>query len=77
MAMQLDAVVAVELDGSPVAVVGDQQGALLQAALAVGLGGNAELGDVLVQVLLHRRTLRLRPGPLQDAALSCKQEEEG
>lgn len=56
---QLNAVVAVELDGSPVAVVADQQGALLQAALAVGFGGDSELGNVSSQVLLNGRTLRL------------------
>lgn len=56
---QLDAVVAVELDGSPVAVVADQQRALLQATLAVCLGGDPELGDVSGQVLLDRRALRL------------------
>lgn len=56
---QLDAVVAIELDCSPVAVVADQQGALLQAALTVGLGGDSELRDVLGQVLLNCRTLRL------------------
>lgn len=67
---QLNAVVAVELDGPPVAVVADQQGALLQAALAVGLGGDSELCDVSGQVLLDRRTLRLWPGALQDASLS-------
>lgn len=61
---------AVELDGSPVAVVADQQGALLQAPLAVGLGGHTELVDVLGQVLLHRRPLRLGPGPLQDTSLA-------
>lgn len=56
---QLNAVVAVELDRSPVAVVADQQGALLQAALTVGLGGDPELGDVLGQVLLDCRALGL------------------
>lgn len=61
---------AVELDGSPVAVVADQQGALLQAALTVSLGGDSKLGDVLGQVLLDRGALRLRPGTLQDASLS-------
>lgn len=62
---------AVELNGAPVAVVADQQGALLQAALAVGLGRHPELVDVLGQVLLYGRSLRLRPGPLQDASLPC------
>lgn len=56
---QLNAVVAVELDGSPVTMVVDQQGALLQAALTVGLGRNAELCDVSGQVFLDCRTLRL------------------
>lgn len=50
---------AVELDGSPVAVIVDQQGALLQAALTVSLGGNAKLIDVLGQVLLDCSTLSL------------------
>lgn len=72
---QLNAIVAVELDGSPVAVVADQQRALLQAAFAVGLCGDSELGDVLGQVLLYSRTLRLRPGALQDASLSYKEGE--
>lgn len=54
---QLNAVVAVELDGSPVAVVVDQERAVLQAALTVGFGRNSELRDVLVQMLLHRCTL--------------------
>lgn len=66
---------AVKLDGSPVAVVVDQQGALLQAALTVGLGGNSELSDVSRQVFLHCCTLRLGPGTLQDAPLSCSGSE--
>lgn len=49
---QLNAVVAVELDGSPVAVVADQQRALLKAALTVGFGRDSELCDVSGQVLL-------------------------
>lgn len=56
---QLNAVVAVELDGSPVTVVADQQGALLKAALAVGLGRDSKLVDVLGQVLLDCCTLCL------------------
>lgn len=67
---QLDAVVAVELDGPPVTVVVDQQGALLQAALAVGLGGDSQFVNVLSQVLFYRCALRLRPGTLQDTSLS-------
>lgn len=62
---------AVEFDGPPVAVVADQQGALLQAALAVGLGRHPELIDVLVQVLLHGRPLCLGPGALQDTSFPC------
>ncbi|KAG7241268.1 hypothetical protein INR49_025786, partial [Caranx melampygus] len=50
---QLNAVVAVELDGSPVTVVADQQGALLQAALTVSFGGDSELGDISSQPLLR------------------------
>ena len=69
---KLNPVVAVELDGSPVAVVADQQRALLQAAFTVGLGGDSELGDVLGQVLFDCRTLRLRPGTLQNPSLSYK-----
>lgn len=38
---------AVELDGSPVAVVADQKGALLQATLAVCFCWDSELVDVL------------------------------
>lgn len=72
---KLNAVVAVELDGSPVAVVTDQQRALLQAAFTVGLGGDSELGDVLGQVLFDCRALRLRPGTLQNPSLSCKCRE--
>ena len=68
---QLNAIVTVELDGSPVTLVADQQGALLQAALAVGLRGDSELRDVLGQVLLDCCALRLWPGTLQDASLSC------
>lgn len=56
---QLDAVVTVEFDGPPVAPVGDQQRAALKAALAVGLGGHAQLGDVGGQVLLHGGALRV------------------
>lgn len=56
---QLNAVVAVELNGSPVAVVVDQQRTLLQAALAVRFGGDAELCDVLGKVLLNCCSLRL------------------
>lgn len=73
---QLNAVVAVELDGSPVAVVADQQRALLQAALAVRFGGHSEFGDVLGQVLFDGRPLRLRPGTLQDTSLSYRGRQE-
>lgn len=67
---QLNAVVAVELNSPPVSVVADQQGALLQTALTVCLSRDSEFSDVLGQVLLNRRPLRLRPGSLQDASLS-------
>lgn len=73
---QLNAVVAVELNGSPVAVVADQQRTLLQAALAVRFGGYSEFGDVLGQVLLNRCPLRLRPGTLQDTSLSYRGRQE-
>lgn len=66
---QLNAIVAVKLNGPPVPLVANQQRTLLQAALAVGLGGHAELVDVLGQVLLHCRALCLRPGTLQNATL--------
>ena len=67
---QLNAIVAVEFDSTPVAMVADQQGALLQAALTVSLSGDSKLIDVLGQVLFDCGTLRLWPGALQDAALS-------
>ncbi len=66
---ELDAVVAVELDGSPVALVADEQRAELQASLTVRLRRNTQLHDVPLQVRLHRHSLRLRPRPLQHAAL--------
>lgn len=56
---QLNSVVAVELDGSPVTVVADQQRALLQAALAVGFGRDSELSNVAGQVFLNCCPLRL------------------
>lgn len=68
---QLDAVVDVELDGSPVSLVAHQQGAQFQAAFAVCLCRDAQIQEVPLQVSLHRDALRLRPGPLQHAALSC------
>lgn len=67
---QLDAVVAVELDGSPVSAVGDQEWTLLQTALAVCFSGDAQLHDVPHQVGLHRGPLCLGPRTLQDAALA-------
>lgn len=56
---QLNAVVTVELDGSPVTVVVDQQGALLQAALTVCFGRDTELCDILGKVLLDCCSFRL------------------
>ena len=50
---------AVEFDSTPVAMVADQQGALLQAALTVSLSGDSKLIDVLGQVLFDCGTLRL------------------
>lgn len=66
---QLDAVVDVKLDGPPVSLVTHQQGAEFEAALAVRLGGDAQLHEVSLQVSLHCYTLRLRPGTLQHATL--------
>lgn len=56
---QLNAVVTIEFNGSPITVVVDQQGALLQAALAVSFGRHSELSDVSGQVLLYGCPLRL------------------
>lgn len=73
---QLNAVVAIEFDGTPVTLVADQQGALLQAALTVSLGWNTQLGDVLSQVFLNCCTLCLRPGTLQNTSLSYNMVKE-
>ena len=67
---------AVELDGTPVPLVADQQGALLQTALAVRLGWHTQLGDVARQVLLHCGALGLRPRPLQHPSLTWEGERE-
>lgn len=43
---QLDAVVHIKLDGSPVPLVANQQGAQFQAAFTVRFGGDAQLQEV-------------------------------
>lgn len=68
---QLDPVVDIKLDGSPVSLVAHQQGAEFQAAFTVRLRGDTQVQEVLLEVRLHSYALRLGPGSLQDAAFSC------
>lgn len=56
---ELDAVVDVKLDGSPISLVAHQQGAKFQTALTVSLGWHSQLHEVPLEVSLHSDTLRL------------------
>lgn len=73
---ELDAVVDVKLDGPPISLVAHQQGAKFQTALTVSLGWHSQLNEVPLEVSFHSDTLRLWPGTLQYATLSCEVEEE-